>query len=90
MKQNVALYILMYMIQCSIGGGVVRLSDYRKSVGIPNTTFFRHVNSLIDMKMIARVGRDIYTLDDEFVEAVNLCRYQKKLPSFRWNQEEEW
>lgn len=89
MEQNVALYILMYMVQCSVDGGGVRLSDYRNAVRIPRTTFYRHVNSLIEMKIIARVGRDIYTLNDEFVNAVTLCSDQKKPPAFQWNQEKE-
>jgi hypothetical protein len=81
MKLNLALYILRHMVlSASVGeGAIVSLSQYRRVNRIPNSTFNRHVNNLIDEGFICRVGRDKYSLRGEFIDHVIIAHHQKPL-----------
>lgn len=63
---NLPIYLfkeIMYL-QCgsNVGGAGVALSDFRKEIGIPNSTFYRSVKTLIDANIIIRVRRDRYSV----------------------------
>lgn len=46
----------------SVGRSEFRLAWYRELHHIPNDTYYRHLNSLIEQSFITRVGRDKYKL----------------------------
>jgi len=67
MKTNLALYILIYLIdQHSVNGNIdpVPLSDFKIATGVPNATFHKHVRSLIKCGLIERVKRDQYRIGE--------------------------
>lgn len=79
MKVNLATKILMEVAQeqANNGGVGVKLSSYRKTFGIPTSTFHRHLSSLVSDGFLIRVGRDRYSLSSFFINLV------KKIPSTR-------
>jgi DNA-binding IclR family transcriptional regulator len=64
MKVNLALYIFLELVrvQRHEQGRAVSLSEMRQVYNIPETTFYRHVKSLIDNDLIIRLGRDKYSV----------------------------
>lgn len=70
MKCNLALYILMNLLQKSAGQGKVSvtMSHFREINDIPPATFHRHLNSLIEVGFIVRDGRDKYRLSMKVTE----------------------
>lgn len=81
MKVNLALYLLrLIIVSSSVGqGGLVSLSEFRKSNKIPTATFHRHINSLIDHGFIVRISRDVYTLKSEFLDHAMMAKHQLPL-----------
>lgn len=73
MKCNLALFILREALICVAGQGenLFRLAWYKRIHGIPNDTFYRHINSLIDESFIIRISRDSYKLHPLFVGKMN-------------------
>lgn len=68
MITNLAVAILQEVVHKSaMGKSPVSLSAYRKFLGCPNSTFYRHVNQLIQARMIARVARDQYVIHSMFL-----------------------
>lgn len=81
MKVNLALFILQrVIIDCSYGGqGRSKLSDYMYWNNIPRTTFYRHVNSLLEGQFLVRHGNGEYGLHPEFVKIMAKVNHQQNL-----------
>lgn len=72
MQCNLAVVILNHMLyeaSFSDSGGVA-LSEFRSRHSIPSTTFYRHIRTLIQNRIIARTSRDRYILHHQFIEHV--------------------
>lgn len=69
MKANLALFIFMNLVreQCHEQGRAVGLSYLKHFMRIPESTFYRHVNNLIDNDLIIRIGRDKYSVSHELM-----------------------
>ncbi len=50
-----------------VGSSMVK---FRTQWHIPKSTFFRHMNALIDLEIVSRVGRDRYTIHDNHYDNV--------------------
>lgn len=89
MKCNLALFILREALICVAGQSdtVFRLAWYKRLHGIPNDTFYRHVNSLIDESFFIRVGRDKYVLHPLFVGKMNAIT--RKTPEYETISEKQ-
>lgn len=71
MKCNLALILLRECISRSEGQGeYVRLAWFKHLHSVPNDTFYRHINNLIDEGFLIRVRRDTYRLHPLFVRSV--------------------
>lgn len=57
----------------------VKLSKWRKKNKIPNSTFYRHVESLKSLGIVETIGRDKYRLTGRFTQKVMWCHNQKAL-----------
>lgn len=79
MQTNLAIHILLHLIRKlkeSEGEGV-KLSDIRHRWGVPASTFYRHVNSLMQCGIVAREERDRYVLRVEFIGDVSEVQSRK-------------
>lgn len=75
MRNNLALYLITYIMHhmSLYAVGEVCLSEFKRMYAIPPATFHRHINSLLDEKVIIRVKRDTYALHPKF------CTYVKNI-----------
>jgi len=81
MKCNLALYILRECILMAGGESEFHLVWFKKFHYIPNDTFYRHVNSLIEELFIVRTRRDTYKLHWMFLKRMrSVTDYQQKEP----------
>lgn len=67
---RLALDIVLYMIGCyenrdGVGQGIP-LSDYRKIMNVPSSTFYSVVGVMVESGIIKRNKRDRYMLGDVF------------------------
>lgn len=63
---SLQLYIIeeVAAAQAAAGGGVgVPLSDYRKRINCPVSTFHKHVRAVIERGWIKRLSRDRYAIN---------------------------
>lgn len=71
MQCNVAIFILIYIVNASfVDDRGVALSEFRSNNGIPASTFYRHVRTLIQARIIARTSRDRYVIHSQFVTRI--------------------
>lgn len=66
---NLSIEILMYVVRMSsvsTAGQGIQLSTWRKECKIPSTTFYAHLNVLIEKRILKRVKRDRYKLSFAF------------------------
>lgn len=63
---KLCLDILGYMIQMAVSNGrvgqSVPLSDHRKALGCPESTYYRAVKTLKESGMLQQYGRDRYSI----------------------------
>jgi DNA-binding IclR family transcriptional regulator len=79
MQTNLAVCILSYVLKAHINDdGGVALSVFRLKYNIPASTFYRHVNTLIQARIIARISRDSYVMHHSFITGVAVHYYRNK------------
>lgn len=83
MQFNLALHILLHiMSELHYDSGGVGLAGYRAEYQIPSSTFYRHVNSLIQLNIIKRVERDKYVISPMFYDLA--CELPKAMAFMRF------
>jgi len=68
MKVNLALNIFEYIVRCSsaYNGAPISMKLFREDLKIPKGTFYRHMNTLIEIGWVVRTKRDNYAVSAKF------------------------
>ena len=81
MEVNLAIIIMSHILvqQSAQEGRSVKLSEYMQEYGIPRATFYRHVRTLLDNRIIEKYGRDRYGMHRDFVSKSRSIREYSRM-----------